>query len=70
MAVEILQMVSVNARIAYATPLLPERLPEYPFPFGTQRVPMTSRPRRRRRRRPWRTRAIGLQCGCRDGGLL
>ena len=38
---EILQMVSVNNRIAYAKFLLPERLPEYPFPFGTQRVPMT-----------------------------
>jgi hypothetical protein len=38
---EILQMVSVNNRIAYAKFLLPERLPEYPFPFGAQRVPMT-----------------------------
>ena len=38
---EILQLVSVNNRIAYAKFLLPERLPEYPFPFGTTKVPMT-----------------------------
>lgn len=38
---EILQMLSVNNRIAYAKFLLPETLPEYPFPFGTVRVPMT-----------------------------
>jgi len=38
---EILQMVGVNNRIAYAKFLLPETLPEYPFPFGTVRVPMT-----------------------------
>ncbi len=38
---EILQMVNVNNRIAYAKFLLPETLPEYPFPFGSVRVPMT-----------------------------
>jgi hypothetical protein len=31
---EILQMVSVNNRIAYATFKLPATLPQYPFPFG------------------------------------
>ena len=31
---EILQMVSVNNRIAYAKFELPEKLPEYPFPWG------------------------------------
>jgi hypothetical protein len=39
---EILQLVSVNNRIAYAKFELPEKLPEYPFPWGGPK-PATTR---------------------------